>query len=154
MAIRQFIVFEVGGSRYGAPIEFVQEIVRMHPVTAVPDAPPCYEGLMNLRGKVLPVMDLRKRLGAEVKPGDKNRVLIVELEERRLAMIVDAACELLKISDEQIEPAPDLFEAAQSYVTGVTRGNNGLVIVVNLVALVATGSGASNTAANGSVGIA
>jgi purine-binding chemotaxis protein CheW len=154
MGKRQLIVFEIGGSRYGVPIEAVQEIVRVPAISAVPDAPACYEGLMNLRGKVLPVMDLRKRLGSAANRDHRTRVLIAESDGRRLGMIVDAACEVLKITDEQIEAAPDLFESAQAtYVAGVTRSAGGLVIVVDLKTLISTSgvAAASTSAASATV---
>ncbi|MGH9675616.1 MAG: chemotaxis protein CheW, partial [Candidatus Acidiferrum sp.] len=85
----QIVGFRIGSETYGVRIGSVREIVRVPEITSVPNAPDTVEGVINLRGKIIPVMDLRKRFGqSEIKPDKKNRILVVELENKMLGLIV------------------------------------------------------------------
>src|SRR5467141_4000525 len=105
----------------GVRIAAVREIVRVPEITSVPSARDKVEGVINLRGKIIPVMDLRKRFGqSEIQPNKKNRILVVELENKLVGLIVNAASEVLKIAPSEIEAPGNLFaEGESSYVTGV-----------------------------------
>jgi purine-binding chemotaxis protein CheW len=126
--------FRVGRENFGVPISSVHEIVRMMDVTSVPDSPEYIEGVINLRGKIIPVIDLRKRFGeAAVASNKKNRILVAEIQERLVGLLVDAASEVLKIPPEQIEPPPNVFEEGElNYVTGVGKLNGRLIILIDL----------------------
>src|SRR5260370_42297634 len=88
----------IGNETYGVRIAAVREIVRVPESTSVPSAPDLIEGVINLRGKIIPVMDLRKRLGqTDIHPDTKNRILVVDLDNRMLGLLVNAASEGLKI---------------------------------------------------------
>ncbi len=106
----QVVVFRLGREEYGVPIESVQEIVRVpEELTHVPKAPPFVEGVINLRGAVLPVIDLRRRLGLEtVERSDRQRVMVFLIDGVRTGFIVDSVAEVLKIHKAAIEPAPRL----------------------------------------------
>ncbi|NEV62735.1 chemotaxis protein CheW [Thiorhodococcus minor] len=106
----QVVVFRLDKEEFGVPIESVQEIVRVpDELTHVPKAPAFVEGVINLRGSVLPVIDLRRRLGlADVERSDRQRVMVFLLEGARTGFIVDSVAEVLKIPREAIEPAPRL----------------------------------------------
>jgi purine-binding chemotaxis protein CheW len=106
----QVVVFRLGEEEFGAPIESVQEIVRVpEQLTHVPRAPVFVEGVINLRGAVLPVVDLRRRLGmASVERSDRQRVMVFLIEGLRTGFIVDSVAEVLKIPKSAIEPAPRL----------------------------------------------
>jgi purine-binding chemotaxis protein CheW len=106
----QVVVFRLDKEEFGVPIESVQEIVRVPEVlTHVPKAPPFVEGVINLRGAVLPVIDLRRRLGlATVERSDTQRVMVFLIEGVRTGFIVDSVAEVLKIHKASIEPAPRL----------------------------------------------
>ncbi len=106
----QVVVFRLGNEEYGVPIDSVQEIVRVpEELTHVPKAPPFVEGVINLRGAVLPVIDLRRRLGLEtVERSDRQRVMVFLIEGVRTGFIVDSVAEVLKIHKAAIEPAPRL----------------------------------------------
>ena len=94
----QVVGFRIGNETFGVRIASVREIVRVPEITAVPSAPETVEGVINLRGKIIPVMDLRKRFGHfDVQPDKKNRILVVELENKLVGLIVNAASEVLKI---------------------------------------------------------
>src|SRR5689334_24805932 len=111
---------QVGRETYGVPITSVHEIVRVPEITAVPDAPEYMEGVINLRGKIVSVIDLRKRLGEKkVTVSRRNRILVVEHNGRLSGLIVDAASEVLKIPAADVEPSPTaLQEGGLNCVTG------------------------------------
>ena len=137
----QIVGFRIGRQTFGLPISLVHEIVRPPEITNVPHAPEYVEGVMNLRGRIVPVIDLRRRFGgAAVENSRKNRVLVVDLESRAVGLIVDSATEVLKINGAQIEPPPDVFtDAATSYVTGVAKYQGRLIILVDLKRILQSG---------------
>jgi len=130
----QVVGFRVGKEHFGVPIELVHEIVRIMEVTSVPDAPDFIEGVINLRGKIIPVIDLRKRFGeTTITPGKKNRILVAEIMGKIVGLVVDAASEVVKIPPSDIEPPPNVFgETEVNYVTGVGKMANKLIILVDL----------------------
>src|SRR6201985_2186126 len=96
----QIVGFQVGRETYGVPITSLHEIVRVPEITAVPDSPEYMEGVINLRGKIVSVLDLRKRLGAKSSSSSKrNRILVVEHRGRLVGLMVDSASEVLKIPE-------------------------------------------------------
>ena len=106
----QVVGFRIGNETFGVRIGSVREIVRVPDITAVPSAPETVEGVINLRGKIIPVMDLRKRFGqSDIRPDKKNRILVVELDNKLVGLIVNAASEVLKISPTEIEPPGAVF---------------------------------------------
>ena len=137
----QIVGFRIGRETFGLPISLVHEIVRPPEITNVPHAPEYVEGVMNLRGRIVPVIDLRRRFGgAAIANSRKNRVLVVDVESRAVGLIVDSASEVLKISDAQIEPPPNvLTDAATSYVTGVAKYQGRLIILVDLRRILQSG---------------
>ncbi len=133
----QVVGFRIGNETFGVRIGAVREIVRVPEITAVPSAPETIEGVINLRGKIIPVMDLRKRFGqAEIQPDKKNRILVVELDNKLVGLIVNAASEVLKISPSEIEPPGNVFaEGESSYVTGVGKLKGRLIILLDIAKL-------------------
>jgi purine-binding chemotaxis protein CheW len=130
----QVVGFRVGKEHFGVPIELVHEIVRIMEITSVPDAPDFIEGVINLRGKIIPVIDLRKRFGeTKITSGKKNRILVAEIMDKIVGLVVDAASEVVKIPPADIEPPPNVFgESEVNYVTGVGKLANKLIILVDL----------------------
>jgi len=126
--------FRVGTETFGVPIKCVHEIVRVPDITSVPDSPEFVEGVINLRGKIVSVVDLRKRFGeTKIDPHKKNRVIVVESEGKLVGLIVDAASEVLRIPNVDIEPPPTVLQNTESsYVTGVGKFQNRLIILVDL----------------------
>ena len=133
----QVVGFRIGNETYGVRIGAVREIVRVPEITSVPSAPDLIEGVINLRGKIIPVMDLRKRFGqTEVSHDKKNRILVVELENKLIGLIVNAASEVLKISPSEIEAPSTVFaEGESSYVTGVGKLKGRLIILLDITKL-------------------
>jgi purine-binding chemotaxis protein CheW len=130
----QVVGFRIGSETFGVRISSVREIVRVPEITSVPNAPEHIEGVINLRGKIIPVMDLRKRFGqAAVQPDKKNRILVVDLDGKLVGLIVHAASEVLKIPPSEIEtPGSVLQEGDASFVTGVGKLNGRLIILIDL----------------------
>jgi purine-binding chemotaxis protein CheW len=130
----QLVGFRIGRETFAVPIGLVHEIVRVPEITAVPDAPDFIEGVINLRGKIVSVVDLRKRFGEkQITPHKKNRILVVEVENRLVGLMVDAASEVLKLSETQMEPPPTVFgEGEVNYVIGVGKLRDRLIILVDL----------------------
>ena len=134
--------FKVGRETYGVPITSLHEIVRVPEITAVPDAPDYLEGVINLRGKIVSVMDLRKRFGdQQAKLGKQNRILVVEHAGRLAGLIVDSASEVLKIPSDAVEAPPAVFqEGGLNCVTGLGKVGGRLVVLLDMSKLLAPGS--------------
>src|SRR5882672_7921129 len=126
--------FQVGRETYGVPITSLHEIVRVPEITAVPDAPDYMEGVINLRGKIVSVLDLRKRFGKSASPlHRRSRILVVEHKTRLAGMIVDEASEVLKIPASDIEPAPGMMlEGGLDCVTGLGKYKGRLIILLDV----------------------
>ena len=130
----QVVGFRIGNETFGVRIASVREIVRVPEITSVPSAPETVEGVINLRGKIIPVMDLRKRFGhVDIQPDKKNRILVVELQNKLIGLIVNAASEVLKIPPSDIEAPGSVFaEGESSYVTGVGKLKGRLIILLDV----------------------
>ena len=130
----QVVGFRIGNETYGVRIGSVREIVRVPEITSVPSAPDLIEGVINLRGKIIPVMDLRKRFGqTDIQADKKNRILVVELENKLVGLIVNAASEVLKIPPSEIEAPGSVFADGESgYVTGVGKLKGRLIILLDV----------------------
>jgi purine-binding chemotaxis protein CheW len=134
--------FQVGRETYGVPITSLHEIVRVPEITAVPDAPDYLEGVINLRGKIVSVMDLRKRFGDKQAAIRKsNRILVVEHAGRLAGLIVDSASEVLKIPSDAVETPPAVFqEGGLNCVTGLGKVGGRLIVLLDMNKLLAPGS--------------
>jgi purine-binding chemotaxis protein CheW len=129
----QFVGFRVGEQSYALPISTVREIVRPPEITPVPQSPEHVAGVMNLRGRIVPVIDLRKRFRQAIENSPKTRVLVIALDGKLIGLLVDSASEVLKIASAEIEPSPQLFgEDNERYVTGVAKHLGRLVILLDV----------------------
>jgi len=133
--------FKVGRETYGVPITSLHEIVRVPEITAVPDAPDYMEGVINLRGKIVSVLDLRKRLGErETAPSRRNRILVLEHKGRLSGLIVDSASEVIKIPATDVEPSPTEFlEGKLNCVTGLGKYQGRLIVLLDMAKLLEFG---------------
>jgi len=129
--------FKVGRETYGVPITALHEIVRVPEITAVPDAPEYMEGVINLRGKIVSILDLRKRLGeTQVTSSKRNRILVLEHNGRLSGLIVDSASEVLKIPESDVEPPPtDFLEGGLNCVTGLGKHQGRLIVLLDMAKL-------------------
>lgn len=130
----QLVGFRIGRETFGLPIAMVREIVRVPEITSVPNAPDYIEGVINLRGRIIPVVDLRKRFGEKsVEANKKNRIVVVELENRAIGLLVHSASEVLRIPPSEIEAPQNVFQEGElSYITGVGKLKGRLVILLDL----------------------
>ncbi len=131
----QLVVFKIGKEEFGVPINQVREIVRWVPVTPVPRVPDFIEGVVNLRGQILAVIDLAKRLTLGSNPrSDRTRIIVVEVEGNTVGMIVDEVTEVLRIASENIDQTPELIttEVQQKYLKGVGKLGERLLILIDL----------------------
>jgi purine-binding chemotaxis protein CheW len=131
-AVLQLVGFRVGEEEFAIDILRVQEIIRAPQLTRVPNAPEVMEGVMNLRGKIIPVIALRRRFGLEEVPPDKqNRIVVVEIQGTVLGLSVDAVSEVLRFPAEKVEPPPRLGLVEREYVSGVGRLGDRLLILLD-----------------------
>lgn len=130
----QLVSFEIGDEEFGVDILKVQEINRMLEVTRVPNAPEYVDGVINLRGKVIPIIDLRRRFGMARKDHDKNtRIVVVELSGKVVGFVVDAVSEVLRIPRSVTEPPPSLVAGIEAeYITAVGKLEDRLLILLDL----------------------
>ena len=133
--------FRIGRETFGVPIAMVHEIVRVPEITSVPDSPEYVEGVINLRGKIISVVDLRRRFGEkQITSSKKNRILVVEVEKKMVGLIVDAASEVMKVPETEVEQPPNVFEDGElNYVTGVGKVKGRLIILVDLTRILQKG---------------
>ncbi len=130
----QLVSFNIGEEEFGVDILKVQEINRMVDVTRVPNTPEYVDGVINLRGKVIPIIDLRRRFKMERKEKDKNtRIIVVELKGKVLGFVVDAVSEVLRISKSLSEPPPPIIAGIEAdYITAIAKLENRLLILLDL----------------------
>lgn len=130
----QLVTFHIGDEEFAADILNIQGINRMLEVTKVPNSPEFVEGIINLRGKVIPIIDLRRRLGMPPKEYDKNtRFIVVELKQKVIGFIVDSVNEVLRINKSITEPPPETVSNIDSkFITAVGKLNDRLLILLDL----------------------
>lgn len=131
----QLVSFNLGAEEFGMDISAVQEIVRMPEITKVPRSPDFVEGVVNLRGKIIPVVDLRKRFRVSVtEPTKSTRIIVVTLVGRTVGMIVDAVSEVLRLDAASIEPTPEMVatQIDSSFLKGIAKLEGRLLILLDL----------------------
>ena len=135
--ILQLVSFMIGSEEFGVDILKVQEINKLVQITKVPNAPYFVEGVINLRGRIIPIIDLRSRLGLAKKDYDKNtRIIVIELLDKTIGFIVDAVNEVLRISSSIIEPPPKISKGVNTeYITAVAMLEDRLLILLDLESL-------------------
>lgn len=131
---KQIVVFGMGKEQYGIGIDAIHEIIKVPEITAVPDAPAFLEGMINLRGKILPVIDLRKRLRQPDAPRDKlTRILITEEGGRTIGLVVDFVSEVLKFTPEALEKTPEMITSVGvDYIAGMVKLEGRLITLLDL----------------------
>jgi len=130
----QIVIFELGSEFFGADIAKVESIIKLQPITQLPHAPSFVEGVTNLRGKVLPVINLRKRFGLPAREIDKNsRIIVVSVDQIEVGMIVDEVSEVLTVPEGVVEAAPAIATSVDSsFIKGIAKLDQRLVILLDL----------------------
>lgn len=140
---REVLVFEVGGQRYGLPTLDVRELVRAVAITPLPGAPTVIEGIVNVRGRVLPVLDVRARFRLPAKPLDpSDHFIVASAGQRGVILRVDRATHLALVDEASIQPSDTLGPSA-TYVEGVARLDDGLVLIHDLTTFLSAAEAAS-----------
>lgn len=137
-ADKQYVVFRLDGQLYGADISVVREVSYVTAITHLPNTPAYVEGVIDLRGEVMPVIDIRKRLGLPTRQADgETRIMILNVGDMPSALVVDGVDQVFTVNDEQIVP-PDsrVVMAGQDYVVGVARSAEKLVVIMDLARLI------------------
>lgn len=130
----QLVSFEVGSELFAVPITKIQEIIRITKIVQIPKAPECVEGVINLRGRVIPVVDLKKKFSM---PGQidqtKARIVVAEIRNVRIGLIVDAVQEVLRPEAEAFEDAPAIVSGVQQrFIRGIVKQDEHMLIVLDL----------------------
>jgi len=138
-ATEHLVTFYLDREEYGVDVRQVQEIRRVGDITTVPRAPEFIRGVINLRGRILPVLDLKRKLGlGEVEASRSARIVVVRVRERLLGLLVDGASQVPKIPVSRIEPPPEeVVERGGDYIRGVAKLDDRLIILVDLERLLA-----------------
>ncbi|KLU60369.1 chemotaxis protein CheW [Peptococcaceae bacterium CEB3] len=139
MAEEQLVTFRLGAEEFGMDIMRVQEIIRIPPITRVPKAPPHVEGVTNLRGNVIPIVNLRVRFGlAAAEETDLSRIIVLQVEQKVFGIRVDAVTEVLRLEAAAIEPPPPVAMGLDAqFVRGVGKVGERLLILLDLDQVVA-----------------
>ncbi len=130
----QLVTFSLGDEEFGLDILSVQEIIRIMGITKVPRAPEFVEGVINLRGKVIPIIDLRKRFNMPAHKHDKNtRIIVIEVTTMIIGFIVDSVSEVLRLPADTVEHPPAVVSGSDSeYISGVGKLEERLLILLDL----------------------
>lgn len=134
----QVVSFHLGSEEYGVDISQVQEIIRMVEITHVPRAPRFMEGVINLRGQLIPIIDLRTRFGMQRTEHTKStRIVVTEIGSKKVGITVDSVSEVINIPIEQVEDAPDMLAGVGTeYIQGVGKVNERLIILLDLTMVI------------------
>ena len=132
--VKQLISFTVGNEEYGLELLRVKEVIRMRQVTWLPKAPSCVKGIINLRGQVIPIIDLRERFDLpHARDTAMTRVIVVEIERKPVGMVVDSASQVVRVPVDQFEPPPPVLgEEASSFISAVGKIGDRLVTIMDV----------------------
>jgi purine-binding chemotaxis protein CheW len=138
-ATEHLATFYLSTEEYGVDVRLVQEIIRVSEITQVPRAPDFIKGVINLRGRIIPVVDLKRKLHlGEVQPSRQSRIVVVKLKDRLVGLLVDGASQVLKIPVSAIEAAPEeVLEVDANYIRGVAKLPERLIILMDLQKILA-----------------
>ena len=119
----RFLTFSIGHEIYGIEIRYVTEIIGIQPITEIPEVPDCVKGIINLRGKIIPVIDVRLKFKKDaVEYNDRTCIIVIDIKEVSIGLIVDNVVEVLSITDENIVDPPDYKTGFQSrYIKGIGK---------------------------------
>jgi purine-binding chemotaxis protein CheW len=131
---KQIVVFKLNSEDFCVDINQVVEIIRLQTIIKVPDAPSFVEGITNLRGTVIPIIDLKKRFNLPLsEKNENNRIIVVNVTERSVGFIVDSVTEVLRVEDSTIQEAPDIIKGiGREYITSIINLNGRLIINLDL----------------------
>lgn len=128
----KFLTFTLGEEYYGIDIMYVTEIVGIQPITVVPELPEFIKGIINLRGKIIPVMDARIKFKKEAKDyNDRTCIIVIDVTDLSIGVIVDAVSEVLNISEDNIVPPPNLNTGGRKYIKSVGKSEEHVTLILD-----------------------
>jgi len=138
--LNQLIVAKLAQEEFGISIAHVQEIINVPEITRIPNLPDFVEGIINLRGRIIPIVDLRKRFGFSVTQNNEDaRIIVTNLDKQYLGLVADSVSEVIRLSSESIEPVPSIISRISSeYLCGVGKLDKRMIILLDLGKLLNT----------------
>ncbi|KGE20178.1 chemotaxis protein CheW [Paenibacillus wynnii] len=137
----KFLTFIMGEDFYGIEINHVREIIGIQPITEVPDQPEYLRGIINLRGKIIPVMDIRLRFGKVFMDyNDRTCIIVVDIENVSLGLIVDAVSEVLSIPDTEIVAPPEMNKGGHNFIKGIGKVGSEVKLLLDCKTLLVKGA--------------
>lgn len=128
----KYLTFWLGKETYGIDIRVVIEIIGIQPITDVPEVPPYVKGIINLRGKIIPVIDMRLRFKREFKEyNDRTCIIVIEVNEIHIGLIVDGVSEVITIEEENVVPPPDLKSSQNKYIRGIGKSEGAVTLLLD-----------------------
>lgn len=128
----KYLTFIIGNEFYGIEISYVTEIIGIQPITEVPELPEYIRGIINLRGKIIPVMDVRLRFRKPFREyNDRSCVVVIDIEDISIGLIVDSVSEVISIPDEEIVPPPELGKEGSKYIKGIGKVANEVKLLLD-----------------------
>lgn len=128
----KFLTFFIGNEVYGIEIRYVTEIIGIQPITEIPELPEYIRGIVNLRGKIIPVMDVRLRFKKPFREyNDRTCVIVVDIKDVSIGLIVDSVAEVLSIPDAEIVPPPDVSKGGNKYIKGIGKVGNEVKLLLD-----------------------
>ncbi|MBB6216221.1 purine-binding chemotaxis protein CheW [Anaerosolibacter carboniphilus] len=128
----KYLTFALGNEFYGIEIKYVTEIIGVQPITEIPELPEYIRGIINLRGKIIPVMDVRLRFKKPFKEyNDRTCVIVIDIKDISIGLIIDSVSEVLSISDEEIVPPPDIHKGGNKYIKGIGKVGSDVKLILD-----------------------
>ncbi len=128
----KYLTFSLGNELYGIEIKHVTEIVGLQPITEVPELPDYIKGIMNLRGKIIPLMDVRLRFKKPFRDyNDRTCVIVIDIDDLSIGLIVDSVSEVISIADSEIVPPPELNKVGNRYIKGIGKVGNEVKLLLD-----------------------
>lgn len=124
------VTFNIGDGEYALDINYIESVVDMLPITRVPEAPHEVEGIINLRGEVMPLINSSKLLGVESRAESKGKIIILNYKNRKFGFLVDEIREVIDVSEEDVEPADERIGVGGRYIDGIIKRKDKLVILL------------------------
>jgi purine-binding chemotaxis protein CheW len=127
----KFLTFAIGEENYGIEIRYVTEIIGIQMITEIPELPDYVKGIINLRGKIIPVMDVRLRFKKEpLQYNDRTCVVVIDIKDISIGLIVDSVSDVLAISEQDIVPPPEMSRASNRYIKGIGKVGNDVKLIL------------------------
>lgn len=128
----KFLIFSIGNEFYGIEIMYVTEIIGIQEITEIPELPNYIKGIINLRGKIIPVMDVRLRFKKETRDyNDRTCIVVVDMKDISIGLIVDSVSEVISIDDENIVPPPELNKVTNRYIKGIGKVSGDVKLILD-----------------------